>query len=101
MNASTSAEEEVPPTCSNPGCDQPGTKQCGACKTTPYCGPSCQTADWPRHKEECPGHLRKMGMAHLQKAVGFDRQQNWIQTLRYADLALTKLKLLKDRRLDH
>ena len=87
-------------TCSNPGCDQPGTKQCSACKTTPYCGPICQTADWVHHKEECPGHLRKMGMAHLEKAQGFDREQNWVQSLRYADLALTKLKQLKDRRLE-
>ena len=87
-------------TCSNPGCDQPGTKQCSACKTTPYCGPICQTADWVHHKEECPGHLRKMGMAHLEKATGFHREQNWMQTLRYADLALTKLKQMKDRRLE-
>ena len=93
-------EEVVLATCSNPGCDQPGTKQCSACKTTPYCGPICQTADWTHHKEECPGHLRKVGMAHLEKAVGFDRQKNLVQTLRYAELALTKLKLLKDRRLE-
>ena len=87
------------PTCSNPGCDQPGTKQCSACKTTPYCGPICQTADWIHHKEECPGHLRKLGMAHLEKAKGFHRE-NWVQCLRHADLALTKLKQIKDRRLE-
>ena len=87
-------------TCSNPGCDQPGTKQCSACKTTPYCGPICQTADWVHHKEECPGHLRKMGMAHLEKAKGFHREQNWVQLFLYAELALTKLKQLKDRRLE-
>ena len=89
MNASTdNTTEEVLPTCSNPGCDQPGTKQCSACKTTPYCGPICQTADWTHHKEECPGHLRKVGMAHLEKALGFHRQRNWHQTLRHADLWL-------------
>ena len=87
-------------TCSNPGCDQPGTKQCSACKTTPYCGPICQTADWTHHKEECPGHLRKMGIAHLEKATGFHQERNWVQSLRYAELALTKLKQLKDRRLE-
>ena len=84
-------------TCSNPGCDQPGTNKCSACKTTPYCGPICQTAHWAHHKEECPGHLRKVGMAHLEKARGFHREQNWPQTLRHADLAATKLKQLKDR----
>ena len=94
------AEEVVLPTCSNPGCDQPGTKQCSACKTTPYCGPICQTVDWTHHKEECPGHLRKLGKVHFVKAQGFEREQNWTQTLRYADLALTKLILLKDRRLE-
>ena len=94
------AEEVVLATCSNPGCDQPGTKQCSACKTTPYCGPICQTAHWTHHKEECPGHLRKVGMAHFEKAVGFEQQRNWMQELRYADLALAKLKLLKDRRLE-
>ena len=93
-------EEVVLATCSTPGCDQPGTKQCGACKTTPYCGPICQTADWMHHKEECPGHLRKVGMAHLEKAQGFHEHQYWAQTLRYADLALTKLKQIKDRRLE-
>ena len=92
--------EEVVTTCSNPGCDQPGTKQCSACKTTPYCGPICQTADWVHHKEECPGHLRKVGTAHLEKAKGFFRERNWVPSLRYADLALTKLKQLKDRRLE-
>ena len=84
-------------TCSNPGCDQPGTNKCSACKTTPYCGPICQTADWVLHKEECPGHLRKVGMANTQKAEGFHDQRNWQQTLRHASLAATKLKQLKDR----
>ena len=86
--------------CSNPGCDQPGTNQCSACKTTVYCCVTCQTADWIHHKEECPGHLRKVGMAHLDKAIGFQQQQNWVQLLRYGELAATKLKQLKDRRLD-
>ena len=93
------ADVEVLP-CSNPGCDQPGTKSCSACKTTPYCGPICQTADWASHKEECPGHLRKVGTANLDKARGFNDQQNWVQTLRYGELAATKLKQLKDRRLE-
>ena len=85
-------------TCSNPGCDQPaGSKKCGACGTTPYCGPICQTADWPHHKEECQGHLLKVGKGHIDKAKGFNRL-NWPQTLRHADLALTKLKQLKDQR---
>ena len=89
-------------TCACPGCDQPvGSKKCGACKSTPYCCGKCQTEDWPRHREECPGHLRKMGMAHLGKAKSFfqESDRNWPQILRYADLALTKLKLLKDRSL--
>ena len=93
------AEVEAKP-CSNPGCDQPGTKSCSACKTTVYCCVICQTADWTHHKEECPGHLRKVGTTNLAKAQGFQRQQNWVQTLRYAELAATKLKQLKDRRLE-
>ena len=84
-------------TCSNPGCDQPGTNKCSACQATPYCGSICQTAHWVHHKEECPGHLRKIGMANLQKARGFNRERNWTQTLRHADLAAAKLKQLKDR----
>ena len=87
-------------TCSNPGCDQPGINQCSACKTTPYCGPICQTADWVHHKEECQGHLRKVGTANLDKAVNFGLEQNWVQTLRYGEIAATKLKQLKDRRLE-
>ena len=93
------AELEVKP-CSNPGCDQPGTSSCSACKTTAYCCVICQTADWPHHKEECQGHLLKVGMANRAKAKGFQREQNWVQSLRYGELAATKLKQLKDRRLE-
>ena len=84
-------------TCSNPGCDQAGTNKCSGCKTTPYCGPICQKAHWPEHKESCDGHLRKVGMAHLIKARSFCLDRNWSQALHYSDLALTKLKQLKDR----
>ena len=90
---------EVKP-CSNPGCDQPGTKSCSACKTTFYCCVICQTANWTKHKEECDGHLRKMGKANLAKAEGFYGERNYVQTLRFANLAATKLKQLKDRRLE-
>ena len=83
--------------CSNSGCDQPGTHQCGACKTKNYCSPRCQTTDWPNHKEECPGHLRKVGIANLEKAKGFDLANNWPQSLHHANIAATKLKKLKDR----
>ena len=38
-----------------------------------------------------------MGMDHLAKAKGFNRERNWSQALRYSDLAATKLKQLKDR----
>ena len=90
--------EEV--TCANPGCDQPaGIKKCSACKTTPYCSVNCQTADWPQHKEICPGHLLKMGTAYVEKSKGFDRRRNCEQILRYTNLALTKLKQLNDRSL--
>ena len=84
-------------TCACPGCDQPGTNKCSACKTTPYCGTICQTSDWPHHKEECPGHLRKVGMANLAKAKDFYDANNFVQTLRYSDIAATKLKQIKDR----
>ena len=84
-------------TCANPGCDQPGTNKCSGCKTSPYCGPICQTAHWALHKESCDGRLRKMGMAYLDKARNFHRVHNWSQILRYSDLAATKLMLLKDR----
>ena len=87
-------------TCANPGCSEPGTNRCAGCKMTPYCGPICQTAHWPTHKESCDGRLRKMGMDHLAKAKQFDRENNWLQSLRHSDLAATKLKLLKDRPLD-
>ena len=81
--------------CSNPGCDQPGTNKCSACKTTPYCGPICQTTHWARHKEECEGHLLKIGNAHLAKAKGFIVASNWAQVLQFSDLALGKLNAMK------
>ena len=36
-------------------------------------------------------------MAHLQKARGFYRDRNYVQLLRYSELALVKLKQLNDR----
>lgn len=28
-------------------------KRCGGCQEAYFCGPSCQVAAWPRHKEQC------------------------------------------------
>ena len=67
VNSRIMADVAVAKRCSNPGCDQPGTNACRACKTASYCGVNCQTADWPSHKEECDGHLRKVGMANSVK----------------------------------
>ena len=87
--------------CACPGCDQPlqvGPNQCGNCGLVKYCCRTCQVEDWPRHKEvDCQGHMRKVGMAHLLKAMGFDRDRNFVQLLRYSELALVKLKQLNDR----
>ena len=44
--------------------------------------------------------MLKVGKANLLKAALFQRQQNWMQALRYGELAATKLKQLKDRRLE-
>jgi len=41
-----------------------------------------------------------MGMDHLNKARGFFRENNWMQVLRHSDLALPKLKQLRDRPLE-
>ena len=84
-------------TCSCPGCDQPGPSLCASCKLVGYCCRTCQVEDWQRHKEECQGHMRKIGMVHLQKAQGFKRDRNHIQALHYSELALVKLKQLNDR----
>ena len=86
--------------CSNPGCDQPGTKNCSACSSSFYCSVICQTTNWPSHREICDGHLRKVGKAYLAKAMELSRQNNWLQMLRYGELAATKLMKLKDRRLE-
>ena len=83
--------------CTRPGCDQPGPSLCASCRLVGYCCRTCQVEDWPRHKEtDCQGHLRKIGMSHLQKALGFERDSNWVQALRYSELALVKLKKLND-----
>ena len=97
--AEVTEEVELKPCC-NPGCDQLGTKACSACKTSSYCSVSCQTANWPSHRAECDGHLRKVGIANLDKSDGFERERNWAQALRFAEIAATKLKKLKDRRLE-
>ena len=84
--------------CARPGCDQPGPSLCGSCRLVGYCCRTCQVEDWPRHKEvDCQGHLRKIGMSNLLKAMGFDRDNNYVQSLRCSELALVKLKQLTDR----
>ena len=100
MTSRTMETETTPSCCSNAGCDQPGTSKCSACKTTFYCGPICQTAHWAHHKEECEGHLLKIGNAHFAKAEGFYSDRNWAQALRYSDLALAKLNAMKKRPLE-
>ena len=93
---------DVGMSCTHPGCDQPGPSLCASCRLVGYCCRTCQVEDWPRHKEtDCQGHLRKIGMAHLQKASSFGRDRNWVQSLRYSELALVKLMQLNDRRLKH
>ena len=48
-------------------------------------------------QEECQGHLLKVGLAYTNKAKAFFYERNFLQTLRYAELALTKLMRLIDR----
>ena len=87
--------EVVVTTCSAPGCSESGTNKCSSCKITLYCCVACQTIDWPSHKDECQGHLLKMGQKHREKAREFQLEQNWPQSLRSSDLALIQLKKLK------
>ena len=86
--------------CACPECSEPGTSFCGSCGLVKYCSRTCQSIDWSQHKEECQGHLRKVGMAHFEKALGFDRANNWVQSLRSSELALTQLKKLHPRPLE-
>ena len=89
---------EITTTCTRPGCDHPGPSLCASCRLVGYCCRTCQVEDWPRHKEtDCQGHLQKVGMAHLKKSAGFYRDYDHVQTLRYSELALVKLKQLNDR----
>ena len=87
-------------TCSAPGCSEPGTNKCSSCKITLYCCVACQTIDWPSHKEECQGHLLKLGKKHLEKANGFEREHNFVQSLRSSELALIQLKKLHPSQLE-
>ena len=41
-----------------------------------------------------------MGKANLDKAESFENERNFVQALRYAEIAATKLKQQKDRRLE-
>ena len=89
---------EIGMICTRPGCDHPGPSLCASCRLVGYCCRTCQVEDWPRHNEtDCQGHLRKIGMSNLQKAERFGRVRNWVQLLRYSEVALVKLKRLNDR----
>eukprot|EP00797_Seminavis_robusta_P018502 Sro277_g106160.2 (556) ;mRNA; r:7879-9546 len=50
---------------------QPGEfKKCSQCNVTYYCGRTCQTNDWKKHKKECPtlGAPKKIGKRALKKS---------------------------------
>ena len=49
-----------------------------------------QTANRVHHNEECPGDLRKEGMANVFKAGELYSSNNWQQAAHFSDLAATK-----------
>ncbi|KAJ7153101.1 hypothetical protein C8R43DRAFT_1002904 [Mycena crocata] len=58
VNEDPTVEAEVLKCCSRPECTAEETfatefKRCSACRQVMYCGPTCQKADWKRHKSEC------------------------------------------------
>jgi hypothetical protein len=60
-HADATLPEGLLPGCTNPACSNlegPSeaalpTKRCRGCLMVRYCGTSCQTVDWPRHKAGC------------------------------------------------
>ena len=44
--------------------------------------------------------MRNVGEANVLKAIGFEAEHNWVQSLRFSELALTKLNKLKARPLN-
>ena len=86
--------------CAYPGCDQFGSKLCALCLVECYCCDTCQKGAWTRHREVCIGHLRKKReyiSSFLQRARGFKQANNHVEALRCAEMALTKLKKMKNR----
>lgn len=54
---------------------------CGGCKSTMYCSPACQSADWRRHRTECDSERRwREGTSSLSrsffdvKLINYQRQ---------------------------
>ncbi|KAJ7105501.1 hypothetical protein C8R43DRAFT_1046632 [Mycena crocata] len=59
--ADITVNSELLKLCAQPQCTAAETKptefkQCAACHQVTYCGPTCQRADWKRHKTECRQH---------------------------------------------
>ena len=87
--------------CSVPGCLEHGTHRCSSCQNAHYCCTACQTIDWPHHKEECrQARLRRLAKYHLENALSFQQQNNYIQSLRCSKLSLVELEKLNARSLE-
>jgi hypothetical protein len=54
-------------------------RRCKDCRVARYCGPTCQLADWPRHRRECDrqsgpcaGHAERSADSEAAEADGDD-----------------------------
>ena len=82
--------------CACPGCDQPGTKMCGACGgRDSYCSSDCQKVDWKVHRLFC-GKILPVGELPPKEAVTYFKRSA-IQKMANAAMDGDRIQL---RRLD-
>lgn len=88
--------------CSSPDCSEPASLSCSGCKSTRYCGKTCQRSHWIVHKKTCASAQKNncyLIRASLDSASAFAHVHDHVDpfSLEAFGNEFSEIKELKDR----